>query len=70
VALVPQVPERTRLARLCKTHTAWTARFKCLNKINFIFIPEILYDVFHICDKLMPTVVCPEFNPFVLHKSP
>jgi hypothetical protein len=27
VALVPQVPERTRLARLCKTHTAWTARF-------------------------------------------
>jgi len=25
--LVPQVPERTRLARLFKTHTAWTARF-------------------------------------------
>jgi hypothetical protein len=25
--LFPQVPERTRLARLCKTHTAWTARF-------------------------------------------
>jgi hypothetical protein len=23
----PQVPERTRLARLFKTHTAWTARF-------------------------------------------
>jgi hypothetical protein len=27
VALLPQVPERTRLARLCKTHTAWTTRF-------------------------------------------
>ena len=27
VALVPQVPERTRLARLLKTHTAWTTRF-------------------------------------------
>lgn len=25
--LLPQVPERTRLARLCKTHPAWTARF-------------------------------------------
>jgi len=25
--LFPQVPERTRLARLFKTHTAWTARF-------------------------------------------
>jgi hypothetical protein len=25
--LLPQVPERTRLARLFKTHTAWTARF-------------------------------------------
>jgi hypothetical protein len=24
--LCPPVPERTRLARLCKTHTAWTAR--------------------------------------------
>ena len=23
----PHVPERTRLARLFKTHTAWTARF-------------------------------------------
>ena len=23
----PQVPEHTRLARLFKTHTAWTARF-------------------------------------------
>jgi hypothetical protein len=27
VPLFPQVPERTRLARLFKTHTAWTARF-------------------------------------------
>jgi hypothetical protein len=27
MALFPQVPERTRLARLFKTHTAWTARF-------------------------------------------
>jgi hypothetical protein len=26
VALFPQVPERTRLARLFKTHTAWTTR--------------------------------------------
>jgi len=26
-ALLPQVPERTRWARLFKTHTAWTARF-------------------------------------------
>ena len=26
VALFPQVPERTRLARLFNTHTAWTAR--------------------------------------------
>ena len=26
LALVPHVPERTRLARLLKTHTAWTAR--------------------------------------------
>ena len=26
--LFPQVPERTRLARLFKTHTAWTARFR------------------------------------------
>ena len=26
-ALCPQVPERTRLARLFKTHTAWTAAF-------------------------------------------
>jgi len=25
--LLPQVPERTRWARLFKTHTAWTARF-------------------------------------------
>ena len=25
--LFPQVPERIRLARLFKTHTAWTARF-------------------------------------------
>jgi hypothetical protein len=25
--LFPQVPERPRLARLFKTHTAWTARF-------------------------------------------
>jgi hypothetical protein len=25
--LFPQVPERTRLARLFKTHAAWTARF-------------------------------------------
>ena len=25
LALFPQVPERTRLARLFKTHTAWTA---------------------------------------------
>jgi hypothetical protein len=25
--LFPQVPERTRLARLFKTHTAWTARY-------------------------------------------
>ena len=25
--LFPQVPERTRLAQLFKTHTAWTARF-------------------------------------------
>lgn len=25
--LFPQVPERTRLARLFKTHTAWTGRF-------------------------------------------
>jgi hypothetical protein len=24
--LFPQVPERTRLARLCRTHTVWTAR--------------------------------------------
>ena len=24
--LLPQVPERTRLARLFKTHTAWTTR--------------------------------------------
>src|SRR5512145_136264 len=28
VALCPQVPERTRLARLFTTHTAWTARFR------------------------------------------
>jgi hypothetical protein len=27
LALFPQVPERTRLARLFKTHMAWTARF-------------------------------------------
>ena len=27
LALFPQGPERTRLARLCKTHTAWTTRF-------------------------------------------
>jgi hypothetical protein len=27
LALFPQVPERTRLARLLKTHTAWTSRF-------------------------------------------
>jgi hypothetical protein len=27
LSLLPQVPERTRLARLFKTHTAWTARF-------------------------------------------
>jgi hypothetical protein len=27
LALFPQVPERTRLARLFKTHTAWTPRF-------------------------------------------
>jgi hypothetical protein len=27
LALFPQRPERTRLARLFKTHTAWTARF-------------------------------------------
>lgn len=27
MALFPQVPERTRLARLFKTHTAWTSRF-------------------------------------------
>ena len=27
MALFPQVPERTRLARLFKTHTAWTTRF-------------------------------------------
>jgi hypothetical protein len=27
LSLFPQVPERTRLARLFKTHTAWTARF-------------------------------------------
>jgi hypothetical protein len=27
LALFPQMPERTRLARLFKTHTAWTARF-------------------------------------------
>jgi hypothetical protein len=27
LALFPHVPERTRLARLFKTHTAWTARF-------------------------------------------
>jgi hypothetical protein len=26
-ALLPQVPERTRWARLFKTHTAWTSRF-------------------------------------------
>src|SRR5712691_2504603 len=26
-ALFPRLPERTRLARLFKTHTAWTARF-------------------------------------------
>jgi hypothetical protein len=26
-SLFPQVPERTRLARLFKTHTAWTAQF-------------------------------------------
>src|SRR5215813_3848688 len=26
LALFPHVPERTRLARLCKTHTAWTTR--------------------------------------------
>jgi hypothetical protein len=26
--LFPHVPERTRLARLFKTHTAWTARFR------------------------------------------
>jgi hypothetical protein len=25
--LFPQVPERTRLARLFKAHTAWTTRF-------------------------------------------
>jgi hypothetical protein len=25
--LFPHMPERTRLARLCKTHTAWTTRF-------------------------------------------
>ncbi len=25
--LFPHLPERTRLARLFKTHTAWTARF-------------------------------------------
>jgi hypothetical protein len=27
LALFPQVPERTRLARLFQTHPAWTARF-------------------------------------------
>jgi hypothetical protein len=27
VALCPQGPERTRLARLLQTHTAWTTRF-------------------------------------------
>ena len=27
LALFPQVPERTRLARLFQTHTAWTTRF-------------------------------------------
>src|SRR5947199_10129715 len=27
VALFPQIPERTRLARLFRTHTAWAARF-------------------------------------------
>ena len=27
LALFPQVPERPRLARLFKTHTAWTTRF-------------------------------------------
>src|SRR5262245_43377342 len=27
LALLPQVPERTRLARLFKTYTAWTTRF-------------------------------------------
>jgi hypothetical protein len=26
-AWFPPVPERTRLLRLCKTHTAWTAHF-------------------------------------------
>jgi hypothetical protein len=36
----PQVPERTRLARLFKTHTAWTTRFLAAPTVLGVAVPS------------------------------
>jgi hypothetical protein len=43
---------------------------KCLYKINFIFVSEVFDDAFDIIDEVSPARIGPEFNPFILHKSP
>jgi hypothetical protein len=48
--LFPQVPERTRLARLFKTHTAWTARFMAAQTVLGVADSSGL-ELIHPCGK-------------------
>src|SRR2546430_8831281 len=43
---------------------------KCLSKINFIFVSKILDHPFDILNKVRKVGICPEFDPFILHKTP
>jgi hypothetical protein len=44
--------------------------FKCLSKINFIFVPKTLHHPFHILDETIKAGIRPKFDPFILHETP
>src|SRR2546428_12618957 len=47
-----------------------TRPHKYLSKNNFIFIPEILEDIFYVVNQMPPTFIGIESDPLILHKTP
>ena len=69
-ALFPQVPERTRLARLFKTHTAWTTRFLAAPTVLGVADSYGIVSVNSFLDTFGPKIRLPQPRHTVAHVAP